>query len=1361
MVGHGSPNTSRPLGAGRGARLPAARRTGCAATPGPLVVAAVQRRGQAWVGWRHLFRLGLLLAVLLVWLPLCCAEESIRLRILWGGGAEKTWYGSISLSNGKLTAPSCLGVEADEPGSMWLDGDRQLVIQQRSPRSFDGVDLTAVAPLDAKLTIQLAAAEEPSEPFQSEIPLSGLLAQLRNEQLDRFGNRLLVHRAPGDALRVHFQRDSLIFSPGEVFRIAVEPTLLPVPAGGRVQIRLQLVPARTQRELWSLQKTFDTSQPAAIPVEVPLPVQEGAYDLLISAVPLPHWQQAVRQPLAWRKPVAERSVQLLVLQASRPAAGRPAQSELVTLVPLDPANPRWWDIVGKLPQLPRIQRLWKTPLGSGHSEVWRHSLGELVRLAPSGQSPDVSWEAYTLPISQPGKPHVLEVEFPSDVQQTLGISILEPNAAGALMPIGLDSAIDVQPERLVGGSPQWLRHRLIFWPRTSSPLLLMTNCQARLPAVYGKIRLLGGWEHLPPASPAPLRSGRRLLAAYYDRPLFHENFGGSEALDAWSGHSLDDWLTFYEGGTRLIEYLHHVGYNGLMISVMADGSSIYPSALLEPTPRYDKGTLFATGQDPIRKDVLEMLFRLFDREQFTLIPALDFAAPLPSLEAAARRGGPAAESLRWIGPEGKPMTQLEPPYRGLAPYYNLLDPDVQTEMLAVIREVAARYGHHPSFGGVAIQLSARGYAQLPPPEWGLDDRTISRFEQHTGIKVPGAGPERYAERAAFLLGPRRAAWLHWRAETLAKFYDKVQSQLWAIRPDARVYLAGSNVLAGSDSQYQLRPALTRRVTMYESLLRVGLDVQHYHGQGRPVLLRPERVTPASLPAAHALSLEMEQLPDRDRCFQGMSVPGSLFFHQPQEVRVASLDGRSPFQPCYAWLVVQAAQVESRNRQRFVRSLAALDSQVLVDGGWLLPIGQEESVRSLVVAYRNLPAIRFRTVAGSIGQEAEGASGDGAPGTADAPSSQPVLLRKAVHADRTFVYALNDSPFPVVATVRIEAPPGCRMEELSGLRKVPPPVEDSSGSVWTIHMQAYDFLAVQFSSPSVALRDLRVHLPPGVEQALQERIRRLGSRTSALRNPTPLPVLTNPGFEKPPAGEELLPDWAVTKRAGVLIQADRTHSRSGQYSARITSTGPVACLVSRPFPAPNTGRLTMSVWLRVAEGAEQPPLRLAIEGRVDGRPYYRYAEVGALPAARQAGHSSPPVAQDPPVVPIGSSWTQFVFAVDDLLLEGVSQVRVRFDLMGAGEVWVDDVQLFDLAFGEIERRELAKLITVAEYQLQTRRFADCARLLDGYWPRFLEAFVPLEPAPPVAQTPSEPETAPPPRTGVLDRLKGILPESLRF
>ena len=228
----------------------------------------------------------------------------------------------------------------------------------------------------------------------------------------------------------------------------------------------------------------------------------------------------------------------------------------------------------------------------------------------------------------------------------------------------------------------------------------------------------------------------RLLAAYMDRPLLPENFSAEEVLDTWSGRTLQDWRTFHQAGTRLVDYLHYAGYNGLVLSVAADGSAIYPSQVLEPTPRYDTGVFFASGQDPMPKDVLEMLLRLMDRENLQLVPALEFATPLPALEAIRRRGGPAAQGLEWIGADGSTWCQTNSTHRGLAPYYNTLDPRVQEAMLAAVRELVRRYAGHASFRGLALRLSAYGYAQLPGPDWGMDDATIARFEHDTGVQVP-------------------------------------------------------------------------------------------------------------------------------------------------------------------------------------------------------------------------------------------------------------------------------------------------------------------------------------------------------------------------------------------------------------------------------------------------------------------------------------------------------------------------------------------------------------------------------------------------------------------------------------------------
>ena len=129
------------------------------------------------------------------------AVATMRVRIAWGGGAERLWHGTIAVSQGTLGEPRPLGIEADEPGSIWLE-DGHLVIRQRSSRSYDGVDVLVTAPLDARLLVNLTAADDAQRPPQIEVPLGELSGEFRNLQLDARDNRLLVRRTPGDLLRV-------------------------------------------------------------------------------------------------------------------------------------------------------------------------------------------------------------------------------------------------------------------------------------------------------------------------------------------------------------------------------------------------------------------------------------------------------------------------------------------------------------------------------------------------------------------------------------------------------------------------------------------------------------------------------------------------------------------------------------------------------------------------------------------------------------------------------------------------------------------------------------------------------------------------------------------------------------------------------------------------------------------------------------------------------------------------------------------------------------------------------------------------------------------------------------------------------
>ena len=122
------------------------------------------------------------------------------------------------------------------------------------------------------------------------------------------------------------------------------------------------------------------------------------------------------------------------------------------------------------------------------------------------------------------------------------------------------------------------------------------------------------------------------------------------------------------------------------------------------------------------------------------------------------------------------------------------------------------------------------------------------------------------------------------------------------------------------------------------------------------------------------------------------------------------------------------------------------------------------------------------------------------------------------------------------------------------------------------------------------------------------------------------------------------------------------------------------------------------------------------------------------------------------------WLRYSFPVDDLPGDGLQNLSIQLELITAGELWVDDVQIFDLHFSEAERYELSKKISSASVKLEAGQLGDCARLLEGYWPQFLVANVPLAELP-LAQKPRNtrvPVATPPKKPTVLDNIKSYLP-----
>lgn len=1278
-------------------------------------------------------------AVIVCAVAVCIASQSVaadldlRLRLAWGGGESSVWQGTIQLSQGTLSEVVPLGLEADDPGSMQAISDAEMRLFPRSPRSYDGCDLRVQAPADAKLLVSLFP-EGAEQPQVIEIPLAQAIRGVAQFPLDGRENRLLVQRSPGDALRVTIDREHLVFEPGEKLELEVAANPADVVAGNAYLLAASLQTGRGEDQLWNEDRELkiDAGQPAPIALSVPLPLEEGVYDVRLALYP-----KRLTTTLVRGKPILSRKVQVVVVAPVKTIGPQPAAWQSV--LEIDPANPKWWERMARLPSSLRLPNLPPQPVGSGPAKSRTHLQQTWVELPPAG------WQAYPLTIATPGLPHIVEIEYPSDLEQTLSISIVEPNAAGQVGPIGLDSGVDV-PAPGPGHQPAIKRHRLIVWPGTRSPLVLMVNRSENRPAVFGKFNVLAGPAELPPLDVPALRQPGRTLAAYYDKPLLAENFSATKSVDPATGRCLSDWQTFLDAGRRMIETLQHSGHNAAVITVACEGSAIYPSDLLQPTPKHDNGLFFESGQDPLRKDVLELLFRLCDRAGVQLIPAVQFAAPLPQLELQRLAGGADAIGLEPLGPDGRTWLERNGTRRGLGVYYNALDDRVQKAMVGVVAELADRYGHHASFGGVSVQVGAESFALLPDETCSHDPATLEHFVQATGSELPAAKGLDLAERAEFLRGNGEEAWLRWRTERMTTLFTQIKDAITSRRASAKLMLATGDLLSGRQVQLALRPTLPPKADPELILRLMGLDVQKLAAAGI-VVPRPQRIVPTPLPI-HEFHQHWNQSAALDAVFQPAS-RAALHSLEPAPLRLPEFDAVSPFGPArtQTWLVAQIPPAGNSYRERFIRSLAQHDAALLVDGGWLLPLGQEAELAPLAKVFRRLPVDAFTAVP---------------PKSPDGQTPE-VVVRSLHRGGRTIFYAVNAAPWPVELELDFSSPETIRILPFDAERQANIEQQGAHG-VWTTTLQPFDLVGGEIETDHVTLTNYQTTPPADAAAHLRDQVRAVRLRANSLRSPVVREVLDNPSFDTM-ADAGAIPGWVHASGPGMQVEVRRGAGHRSPSALRVVSlpaadgTAPIVWVRSDPFPAPTSGRLSLLAWVRTNDVTRQPKLRLAIEGKLDGRVKYWKANVGASEDGQ-------------PVKPLTTEWSAFRFPVVDLPQTGLTDLRVGFDLMGAGEVWIDEVQVFDLWFEENERDQLLKSIATADLQAGSGNLLECHEFLTSYWPTFLRRHIQLPdsypaaalPAPAPASLPAPaaapPPVAPRPSPSISDRLKSWIPKSWR-
>ena len=1269
-----------------------------------------------------------------VWGSNCALAEVVeaRLRFAWGssGSNPQKWSGSVALSDGRLVDLQPLGVEADEAAALRLDG-RQILVTPLVRRAFDGFDVTIRADEAAKVTVDLRGL--PEAPAKTvEFTVAELAKKLQRAPLDDLGGFLIVQRTPGDALRVQFNRGHLVFSPEESFPLTVHPQLGD-DVGGPATLEAKLYRHNSSDVLWQTTTAYDPQANAPLPLELTVPKQEGSYRLRVTLVRRPEGFASRLAPWDKGSELAGRNIGFVVID---PQARLPRlTNDWETVSTIDATSSSWWQ---RVPQWTQVEKLpgFTTPRPLGNVKPLISPAGNsLVELPAASPAEDLAWQAYLLPVQNVGDPHAVEIEVPRALRQHLTVSIVEPDAAGRVQTFGRDWGVfsDDRSGETAAGDQAVDVHRIVFWPRSNSPAVLIANRSHQRGALYGKIRLQRRKTTAAPTEAHGRDRQSRLAAAYIAAPRFADSFGGKSDFDAESGLSIETWHTFLTAANRLAQQLQASGYNGAVLSIAADGASLAPIDGLGTSPRFDSGLLASTGEDPIRKDILEVLLRVFDREGLTLIPAVEFAAPLPALESLANSAESPVET-RWIGVDGRSWGERHATESSTAPHYNLLHAGVRHELTTVAERLAQRYDSHPAWGGMAFQLHGGGFGVLPGLQWGFDDQTAGMFAAQSGIMLPSGGDDRFRRRADVLLGQGLPAWKAWRSEQTTTFYRTVAQRLASRRPDARLVLCTEELFAGAGAAERLRLAVSGRTSINEVVEEIGLDLAQLAASPGISVLRPRRLSAEESVDASAADLRVNQSSELDQLFAQHAASGEQLYHLPARLKLPSFDAQSPFGADRTRLALVAASVPTGDAalRGLAAALTARDFAVAVSGSELYPLADNDLHRDALRVFQEIPA---------------------ALGEVRTERRQPVTMRIYREVESTTVCLINESPWPVELTIPLEADGSIVWRKLG----LDPSIDAAKASAdplmsgtladgpksWSLTLPPFGIQARRFSSRVVKIGAWTPKLGPEAQAALARQVAAFEQRMANLEVERPYTELQNPDFELVGDAGQMLGWQPRIGSAGSVDLAAETAPVTGR-SLHLKSEDALGVAVqSHLFPIPSTGQMTVRTRVRGAGLQEGSKLYAWFEYQSGGTTRQRYVALGAER-------------------PVSGEWAEYELSIDDLPLASSGQMRLQFHLVGEGEAWIDDVRLYDLRFSKEQRYQISKRLYAAKTALEDGQLMDCQRLIDGYWPRLFVEQAPIAniAAKPTDVSPTPKDEAQGDEKGLSDRLRGIVPRILR-
>ncbi|MDP1559793.1 MAG: hypothetical protein Q8M16_00160 [Pirellulaceae bacterium] len=1257
----------------------------------------------------------------------------VRLKFTLGGERPLRWEGHIRIQSrvaGRWQNLSVLSIEPAALGLIRLEGDaHELSIRHSELLAYNSFQVECHADREAQLEIQLRSPDNPQWSFYQTVPFAQLIDATWSLPLANSGHGIWIERPSEDQLHFESSLQRDILELGEAFDIVVIPNHLKVARGTALKYHARVTELSGGNKLvWEergdLSSEPNGEYPALPTIKLTAGPRFGVYQLQVDlstarttlSTFLP--SSVVGNPI-----VATRQMQWVVGPSASNRALEPkptglenpaeAANDSTVIEPLI-INPAQLGVSPfrpfesqRLPWLPRLQTFQRTAertYSTRSSETLRSTEIEGSSFWELGTE---QWRVIEFPTLDAGW-YWIDLELMDANVAQLGLDLVQTDqwnrvphwTTGSVWAAHADPLL---PQTVGAGNPSVRKTnwRTLHWvnPSDSHPatLLCLTNRGKKAPIRIGAITVLR--VNVNQAKEATSTAGSSRSVGYYmDTPLLTSIFSGRKPSPTATSPPLNDWLSYNDATDRLAQFLIVKKYNTVWLPVLKQGGTLFPLEGVQTLPRFENSSFGSLAQPHTRMDVVELVLRKLDRQQLSMISVLDLSVALP-------KDGSATSSAS-----------------------NPLDAAVQQAVLEIIERFAARYHRHAALRGIAIELGPDSPLLFRSEADGLNAETVRRFLSENALAWPANELGNLDEASAsvreqWVLQNHSSRWLQWRANELKKFFQHAQAKLQGLpRPINQPALELHLVVTGLHRQPVLRdnlyPSLRGRPSWSEHWLKLGLNLEAFHAnEGGLRLMVQQTATQISDIAANRRANVASHGTEFWQVLEKLS---GLSFMKQQSLRQAFVEAMVETPSDHVGQSMLTFSVVSSAvgcEQTWAEALRRQDVRSLANQTGGLPRTEHIGEHPFALAFSKLHDQVFTTV------------------YQDAAS--PVAIRQTLPKNgKAQIYAVNAAAWPVTCTLDIA---GANQEELlewrniaNGQRVESVRLEDTGNRLQpagygrnmkpsarlTLTLAPYSLTALE--GPSIIAN--QVNISESAEEASERLVGLKASLFRRLRqaasNATPIETIRNTSFEEDFAkttGNDSS-NWVHGQlKTGQSMGRDSTVAHHGAHSLRIRNSEGVVWLRSNSIPLPTTGRLSVTAWVRTDPERPVESIRLAVDGQgSNGLKYYRFSEI---PLNRGASSSSNGQAKK-------ADWQPIAVHFDDLPEEGLASIRIGFDLMKPGDLWIDSVQCFDRWLDANDQNVLSNRLGLAAFSLETKQNTWAAlQTLDDYWLRFLLSYVP--------------------------------------